>query len=86
MPAIARIGDPTSHGGVITQASPSVMTGHMPVARQGDAATCPLHGPTVIAGGSATVRANGQGVARMGDPLACGATIGLGNVTVQVGG
>lgn len=86
MPAIARLGDPTSHGGVITQASPTVKAGQVPVARQGDPATCPLHGPTVIAGGSATVRANGQGVARMGDLLACGATIGLGNVTVQVGG
>lgn len=86
MPAIARQGDPTTHGGSVTVGSPNVKSGGAPVARVGDAASCPFHGPTVIAAGSATVKANGLAVARQGDALACGATIAAGNPTVQVGG
>lgn len=86
MPAIARLGDPTSHGGVITAGSPDVKSGGVPVARVGDTATCPLHGSAPIIAGSSSVFANGLPVARQGDALACGATIAMGNVPVQVGG
>ncbi len=86
MPAIARQGDPTSHGGVITAGSPNVKSGAAPVARFGDSATCPFHGAATIIAGSGTVFANGKPVARQGDALSCGATIAMGNVPVQVGG
>lgn len=86
MPAIARKGDPTTHGGVITGGSPDVKSGAMPVARFGDAATCPFHGPVTIIAGSSSVNANGLPVARQGDALSCGATILMGNLPVQVGG
>jgi uncharacterized Zn-binding protein involved in type VI secretion len=56
-----------------------------PVARQGDLAICPTHGPQPIAGGSATVLVEGQPVARVGDALACGATIVSGASRVFVG-
>ena len=85
-PAIARQGDPTTHGGVIIAGSPTVKSGGAPVARLGDSATCPFHGTVPITAGSATVNANGLPVARQGDALACGATIAMGNVPVQVGG
>ena len=86
MPAIARKGDPTTHGGVITGGSETVKSGGAGVARLGDAATCPFHGTVAIIAGSSSVNANGLPVARQGDALACGATIAMGNVAVQVGG
>jgi uncharacterized Zn-binding protein involved in type VI secretion len=74
----ARQGDPTSHGGTITQGSPNVFIGGRPAARQGDFASCPqvqpgnpptphVGGP--ITGGSATVLINGRRAARTGDAV-----------------
>lgn len=86
MPALARMGDPTTHGGVISEGSPDVTSGGAPVARLGDMATCPFHGSAPIAAGSSTVTVNGRPAARQGDAIACGATILMGNVPVPVGG
>lgn len=41
MPQLAaRIGDPTTHGGVITTGFPQVLISGQPAARLGDTATC----------------------------------------------
>lgn len=79
MPAVARVTDTISHGGAITSGSPTVFVNALPVARLGDAAVCDVHGPTVIDSASAFSRANGIGIARVGDSLACGATITSGS-------
>ena len=73
----ARMGDPTSHGGVITVGFPMVLIGGQPAARMGDMHTCPMfNGPVPhvggpIAKGSATVLIGGQPAARVGDPATC---------------
>jgi len=82
MPAIARIADQGSHGGVIVSASPDVFADGRGVARIGDQYACPIHGTNPIVTGSPDVFANGRAVARVGDATACGATIVTGSPTV----
>jgi uncharacterized Zn-binding protein involved in type VI secretion len=74
----ARVGDPTSHGGVITgPGSPTVLICGQPAARMGDMHTCPMvtgvvphvGGPIVM--GSATVLIGNMPAARMGDQATC---------------
>lgn len=75
---IIRVGDKTSHGGVVVQGSPTTTSGGKPVARVGDSVTCPrkYHGPlTVIVTGDPTCIVDGAPVARHGDMTACGATL-----------
>jgi uncharacterized Zn-binding protein involved in type VI secretion len=71
MPAAARKGDPTAHGGLIVEGSPNVTIGGMPAARLLDKHVCPLHGPGPITETSATVMINGVGAARMTDKCTC---------------
>lgn len=87
MPAQARLGDKTSHGGAIITGSPDVMVNGKKAARLGDSHSCPLpgHGVTSIVTGSATVMINGQPAARVGDVTGCGATIVEGSDTVFTG-
>lgn len=72
------------------QASPNVMVNGRPVHRQGDEWLTHCCGischNSVTAKGSTTVFANGQAVARVGDPVACGSVIMTGSGTVIVGG
>lgn len=75
MPAIIRLGDPGSHGGEVTTASPDVLAQGERVARVGDTYDCLIHGPNPIITGSSNVMANGQPVARAGDTTACGAIL-----------
>lgn len=75
MPRIIRFGDPGSHGGTVTTASPDVWAEGQRVARVGDTYSCPIHGPNAIVTGSPNTTANGQAVARVGDTTACGATL-----------
>ena len=71
----ARVGDPTSHGGVIVPpGAPTVLIGGQPAARAGDFATCPLVGPGgvphvggPISVGVPTVLIGGLPAARVGD-------------------
>jgi uncharacterized Zn-binding protein involved in type VI secretion len=71
------MGDPTSHGGVITVGFPTVLIGGQPAARMGDMHTCPMfNGPVPHVGGpitkgSATVLIGGQPAARVGDQATC---------------
>jgi len=71
------VGDVTSHGGKVIQGAPTATINGIPVARVGDAVTCPKkrHGTTVIATGDANMLVDGKPVARHGDKTACGATL-----------
>jgi uncharacterized Zn-binding protein involved in type VI secretion len=85
MPAVARLGDPHSHGGTITMASTTTFANEIRVARLGDAAICPIHGAVTISSASTTVTVDGIHVARVGDSISCGAVISQGSPTVFAG-
>jgi uncharacterized Zn-binding protein involved in type VI secretion len=80
------VGDKTSHGGTVIAGAPTADTHGKQMARVGDRATCPIHGPTtVIASGDATVVIDGQPAARDGDKTACGATLIASQSTATIG-
>lgn len=95
MPPAARVGDATSHGGVITgPGCPTVLIGGMPAARVSDMHTCPMVTGTVphvggpITMGSATVLIGGMPAARVGDMATCTGppdSIVVGCPTVMIG-
>ena len=92
MPAAARVGDTTNHGGTVTGPGvPTVMIGGMPAAVMLDMHTCPLppntHQPTAspFTVGSATVIIGGKPALRAGDACACGASVVVGSPTVLIG-
>ena len=56
----ARIGDMTSHGGVIVVGQPNVLIGGMPAARATDMHTCPMfNGPQPHVGGPVALGSTG---------------------------
>ncbi|MDE2000049.1 MAG: PAAR domain-containing protein, partial [Burkholderiales bacterium] len=71
------LGDGTSHGGTVVEASQVTFTHNKPIARVGDKVTCPIpgHGTTVIVEGDPTMILDGKPVARHGDKCACGAVL-----------
>ena len=75
--AVIRLGDKTSHGGVVLSASPLSESGGIAIARVGDKVSCPKRGhePCVIASGDPTMIVDGKAVARHGDKTSCGATL-----------
>jgi uncharacterized Zn-binding protein involved in type VI secretion len=91
----ARVGDLTTHGGVIIGPGvPTVFIDGRSAAVLGDQITCPLvDGPVPHVGGpivtaSATVRIGGRAAARVGDLVVengPSSTILLGAVTVNIG-
>jgi uncharacterized Zn-binding protein involved in type VI secretion len=92
MPAAARLGDTSTHGGAIIGPSvPTVLIGGMPAAVVGDNHVCPLppvaHQPTVspFPMGSTTVLIGGMPALRVGDTCLCGAAPAVGCPTVMVG-
>jgi len=85
MPAVARQGDPISHGGTIHGGAARTLAEGKPVARQGDAVNCSEHGMQTISGGSGAVLVEGKPVARVGDMISCGATIIAGASSVHAG-
>lgn len=74
---LIRLGDKTSHGGVVLSGSPLSVSGGMPIARVGDLVACPLpgHTPCVIVSGDPTLIVDGKPAARQGDKTSCGATL-----------
>jgi len=74
---LIRLGDKTSHGGVVIQASAFTDSGNKKVARIGDLVTCPQkgHGTCPIVTGDNTMLVDGNPVARHGDKTACGASL-----------
>ena len=92
MAQAARVGDPTSHPGVI--AGPGVSTaliGNMPASVVGDTHTCsfpgtPPHPPTPMSMGSTSVLIGGRPAVRVGDAAGCSATVISGAPNVMIGG
>jgi uncharacterized Zn-binding protein involved in type VI secretion len=72
---VARLGDVTDHGGVVTQASSDLKHMGIAVALDGHLVMCPKCGGPypIIATGQRTHR--GTRVAFIGDMTACGATL-----------
>lgn len=92
MPAAARVGDISNHGGTITGPGvASVLIGGMPAAVAGDLHACALppsgHEPTVspFPAGSVTVLISGRPAIRTADASLCGAMAVLGEPTVMIG-
>ena len=71
------LGDKTSHGGVVIEASPESSVNGIRIARLGDKVSCPLpyHGVCPIVTGDATFLVDGKPAARAGDKTACGASL-----------
>lgn len=72
---IIRLGDKTTHGGVVVEASNNSDSGGVGIARMGDKTVCPMHGPVPIVSGDMTLIVDGKPVARHGDLTGCGATL-----------
>jgi len=78
MPAIIRLGDPTSHGGkVVSVSAQQFIVGGKPVARVGDTCSCPMpgHGPCTIVEGSSKDLVGGVAIAYHGHKTSCGAAL-----------
>ena len=89
MAKLARLGDTSSHGGVIISGSNTTKDGNKPVAKLGDLHACPIygHGITPITGPcSPTTKVDNKKVARVGDMSACGAMITVGSSTTKIDG
>lgn len=71
------LGDKSSHGGTVIEASSETSIGGVRVARLGDKVACPIkgHGVCPIVTGDATLLIDGKPAARVGDLTACGATL-----------
>jgi uncharacterized Zn-binding protein involved in type VI secretion len=72
---LIRLGDKTSHGGAVVEASQHSDSGGVPIARMGDKTSCPIHGDGTIASGDPTMIVDGKPAARHGDKTSCGATL-----------
>lgn len=92
MPAAAKVGDTTNHGGTIVgPGEPSVLIGGAPAAVAGDNHVCSLppnsHQPTVspFPVGSTSVLIGGKPAIRVGDTCICGAASVAGEPSVMIG-
>ena len=72
---LIRLGDKTSHGGAVIEASPHSDIEGIGIARMGDKASCPVHGTGPIVSGDSTLIIDGKPAARHGDKTACGAVL-----------
>ncbi len=74
---LIRLGDKTSHGGVVIEATGSSFTGNIAFARVGDKVACPRsgHGVCPIVTGDSSLIIDGRAAARDGDKTACGASL-----------
>ena len=91
MPAAARVGDTTTHGGTIVGPGvATVLIGNMPAAVVGDTHVCvippPSHIPvSIFPSGSSTVLIGGVPALRTTDTAICGAMSAVGAPTVMIG-
>lgn len=81
---VARMGDHSSHGGIIISGNSSVLVNGKASACSGDLHQCPIkdHGITPITG-SGKALINGIARVRVGDVAGCGAVITEGSPTVE---
>lgn len=77
MRRVIRLGDPTTHGGVVISGSPTCEVLGRPVARLGDSVACPLtgHALAVIVEGDPDWLVDGRPVALEGHLTSCGAAL-----------
>lgn len=77
MRGIIRLGDMTSHGGKVVSAASNAKVNGIPVARKGDACTCPKrgHDHCTIAEGDPNHKIDGIEVAYDGHKTTCGAVL-----------
>lgn len=75
--AIVRLGDKTTHGGVVISASEIHTLRDIGIARKGDLVACPLpgHGTNPIVEGCEFFTVGGRNVALHGHKSACGCTL-----------
>ena len=90
MPAVARIGDVTSHGGVLkAPVAKDVLTNGRPTAHIGTFIYCPAgtpdHGPTVVVTGIPGVLVGDIPIATVGSVTSCGAKVATGSGDVEAG-
>jgi uncharacterized Zn-binding protein involved in type VI secretion len=86
MPLVIRLGDTSTHGGVVITACTKWQPEGKLAARKGDILACPKHGPNPIIEGSPNVFCEGKEVARHGDHTACGARLISGAMRTFVNG
>ena len=91
MPAAARVGDPSNHGGaLIGPGVTNVLIAGQPASVAGDQHSCvipPPHPPvTPFPMGSSSVLIGGRPALRTSDACGCGAMAALGAPTVLIGG
>ena len=72
---LIKLGDKTSHGGTVIEASTQSDTGGAGIARMGDKTICPKHGSSPIISGDSSLIIDGKPAARHGDKTACGASL-----------
>lgn len=77
MKRVIRLGDPTTHGGVVVSASSTTVINGKPVARVGDTVACPRkgHGTVVIVEGDPSWSEGGRAVALEGHKCSCGCAL-----------
>lgn len=78
MPTVIRLGDPSSHGGMVTDCcSANFKAAGKPMAVVGDKVMGPVEGHVncTIATGNARHRIKGKAVAYEGDTTSCGAVL-----------
>jgi len=75
----ARLGDVSSHGGVIVTAAARTHVNRRAAARLGDLHICPFHGITPIVTGDPDTIIEGRPSARVGDITGCLAVIVTGS-------
>lgn len=90
MPAVARIGDVTSHGGILkAPVATSVLTNGRPTAHIGTFIFCPKgtpsHGPTVVVTGIPGVLVEDIPIATVGSVTSCRAVVATGSGDVEAG-
>jgi uncharacterized Zn-binding protein involved in type VI secretion len=74
---VIRVGDFTSHGGIVETGATNFSVDDRPVARVGDRCTCPINGhqDCTIAEGDPNFTIEGRAVAFDGHKTTCGATL-----------
>lgn len=77
MPAVARLGDTSDHGGSIISASSDTNANGRGIARAGDMHSCPIrgHGTTPLTPITTRTFVNGRLVITVGARAGCGAVI-----------
>jgi len=78
---ILRLGDPGSHGGVMTSSASNSLSEGILICRNGDIYSCPIHGPNGLISSSVVSIIEGKLIGLDGDTTECGASINAtGNV------